>query len=121
MARTTTRTSPLPPLGSETSSPPASSPQASLTTETYSSSSPQTSPSSLSAIASPASVDGPTPFDLPAGTTLDLFGQAHAPASPSQAQLEAARLRLICGRSSGGSSRQYDLACSLGSRFHREA
>lgn len=42
-----------------------------------------TSEATRNAISSPASVVGPSPSDWPVGTTRDLFGLDHVPASPS--------------------------------------
>jgi len=76
-----------------------------------------TSEDSSSAISSPASADGAMHFAYLDGLTTESAGRSHAPARSSRQRLEADRLRLICGRSSGASSLQTALACSLASKF----
>lgn len=67
--------------GSATSSQPATSRQATLTSEASLTCKQPTSPDTLSVISSPALGSGPTPSDWPDGQTIDLFGPAPAPAS----------------------------------------
>ena len=72
-----------------------------------------------SAISSPVSADGPSHSGLPDGQTTDLFGQVHAPASPS-ASLEnkaAAMTSDISGLSGFGSSASVALTQSLANKL----
>jgi hypothetical protein len=78
-----------------------------------------TSEASLSATSSPASVDGATHSDSPAGPMTDLFGQALAPASPSapRASSVAATMSATYGLRSSTSSASAALEQSLASRL----
>lgn len=72
---------------------------------------------SCNVIFSPESEDGRTPYDSPAGLIVIPPGRSHARVRSSRARVEADRLRLICGRSSGASWLQVGLAVSLASRL----
>ncbi len=78
-----------------------------------------TSQTSLSAISSPASADGATPYDWLDGPTADLFGPAPAPANPSAtpAKRAARKTSAISGRTFSGSSASAALQSSLASRL----
>ena len=80
-----------------------------------------TSQVSLSAISSPASADGPTPCDSPAGPTTVLCGRDLALASPSvlPEKAEPPPTNDICGPPSTVSSHTLALQSSLASRLHR--
>ena len=73
------------------------------------------------ATSSPGSGDGATPSDSPGGTTLDLFGQVAAPASPSapRASKKATQMHVISGPTGFGSSASAALQSSLASRLAR--
>ena len=68
---------------------------------------------------SPESGGGPSPSDLPAGTQLDLFGQALAPASPSRRRARGGRSKTtdISGPCGFGSSSSADLQRYLGNKL----
>lgn len=78
-----------------------------------------TSEASHSATSSPASADGATHSDSPAGPMTDLFGQALAPASPSaqRASSVAATMSATYGLRSSTSSASAALEQSLASRL----
>ena len=84
-------------------------------------SNPRTCEDSSSAISSPASASGATPSVSPDGPTLDLFGQAVVPASPSRSQVNAPAAPTIAtsGRIGRGSSASQALQKSLESRLKR--
>lgn len=87
--------------------------------EASSTSSLETSTGSPSAISSSASAVGPSPCGLPDGPTIDLFGPAPAPASPS-APLGSRRVRktsATSGQPSPASSASVALTSSLASRL----
>ena len=88
-------------------------------TEASRTSPPAISPDSRSATSSPASAAGPMRCDWPAGPTIDLFGQALAPASPSAPPGPAAGMRTSAtyGRHGRGSCASADLAAFLASRL----
>jgi hypothetical protein len=77
-----------------------------------------TSPDIPNAISSPGSADGASPCDLPDGMTLDLFGQAPAPASPSAPPVRARRpmTSATSGPTGSGLSEMFDRQSSLASR-----
>lgn len=70
---------------------------------------------------SPGSEDGPSPSDWPVGTTLDLFGQAPAPASRTaqQASAGATTTSATSGPSSSTSSASAALQSRLASRLRQ--
>ena len=74
---------------------------------------------SSSVISSPASADGLMRSDSPAGTTLDLFGQAPVPASPSAPQESkgASPMNAIYGPSGSSLSASARLSSFLASRL----
>ncbi len=78
----TTRSSPSPPIGSETSSRPGTSPPAMLTSAQLSMFDLLTLPATPSAISLPASADGRLPCVSPAGPMTASSGPAPVPASP---------------------------------------
>lgn len=77
------------------------------------------SPDSRSAISSPASVDGATPYDLPDGLMTDLFGLDRARASPSALRASGRGRATIatCGRVWQGSLSTQRLQWFLGNRL----
>jgi hypothetical protein len=95
--------------------------EATLTRDRSSMSAPTTSAATRNATSSPASEDGATHSALPTTLTIDLFGQAHVPASPSP-QPERARRPMTnatCGLRGFLSSASADLQSSLVSRLRR--
>jgi hypothetical protein len=82
---------------------------------------PMTSEDTRSAISSPASADGPTPYGSPDGPATDLFGQAHAHANPSAPPVKARRpmTNAICGLRGFLSSASAALEQSLVSKLKR--
>lgn len=80
---------------------------------------PATSTDSRSAISSPESACGHTPFAALGGLTISQFGQALVPANLSARQAKAAGLMTsgICGPRSTTSSHSASLASSLASRL----
>ena len=105
--------------GSEILSAPDTSPQATLTSGALPMSDPMNSGGILNAISSLASADGPMLSDLPPGTTIDLFGQVHAPASRSAEQASAPGnlMSVTFGRLGTGSSASESLQSSLANRL----
>lgn len=105
--------------GSGISSTLDTSPLESWTSEASRTSTPATCEASRSAISSQALESGPTPFGLPDGVTIDLFGLAPARANLSPRQ--ALELGLLTSGTSGRygitSSRSVGLQASLESRF----
>ncbi len=114
-----TRSTPMPPSGSEISSMLDASRLATLTNETSATCSPVISPDTPNAISSPASVDGRLHCASLAGLTTDLFGRALALASPTARPLEDATFARISGLSSGASSWHVALTDILASRLMR--
>jgi hypothetical protein len=118
---TTTKSTPMPRNGSATSSAKDSSPPETLTSEALSMFSPKMSRDIRNATSLRASGDGATPSDLPDGQTTDLFGQDHAPASPSP-QLEKAKhqaMNATSGPNGSDLSAQFDRQSSLANRLKR--
>ena len=119
MGPTTTRSTPMQPSGSATSSPPVTSLTASSTSEASRTSTRPTSQASRSATSSPASASGAWRCDAQAGPTIDLFGPVPVRANLSARQ--AKELGLLtsgtCGRPSTGSSKSAALQSSLESRL----
>jgi hypothetical protein len=79
-------------------------------------------PASPSAISSPASEDGASPFDLLDGPMTDLFGQALAPANPSP-QPEKAKhqaMNATSGPTGSNLSELADRQSSLANRLKRQ-
>lgn len=76
-------------------------------------------PVSHNATSSPASVDGAMPCASRGGQTIDLFGQAHAPANPSRslASAKARKTHETSGLYLVGSSPSGDLQLSLENRL----
>ncbi len=74
---------------------------------------------SRNATSSPALASGHTPCALPDGPTLDLFGQAVAPASRSAApaKVMSSQMSATYGRLSSGSSESAALSLALASRL----
>jgi|GEM_PF-490315 len=107
--------------GSETLSTADTSPQATLTSDQSLTLAPTISKDMPRPISSPESEDGPSPSDLPDGTTTDLFGQAHVPASLSAPPARARRpmTDATCGLRGFLSSRSGALQQSLESRLKR--
>ncbi len=112
-----------PPPGCATLSPPNSSGPARLTSVQSETCRPATSLGSPNAISSLASEDGRLPSSFTGGLTLDLFGQAPAPASRSasatcgKAAAKAAETAVICGLYSVGSSASVRLQRCMESRL----
>lgn len=109
--------------GSATSSQPATSRQATLTSEASLTCGPTSSPDTPNAISSPESADGRSPSVSPDGPIIDLFGQAHVPVSRSPAR-ESVKARPTIGTfgrigsvSSASSRLQSFLANRLRSRL----
>ncbi len=111
----------MPRNGSETSSTPGTSPEATLTSGALQTCEPTTSEATPRPISSPASADGQSPSVSPAGLTTDLFGQALAPASHSLPQARARRpmTSATCGLRGFLSSPSAALQSSLESRLRR--
>lgn len=111
----------MPHNGSATSSKPGTSPPATLTSAASLTCGPTISAATPNVTSSPASEDGRLLSDLPAGPTIDLFGQAHAPASRSQPPARARRpmTSAICGLRGFLSSPSAALQQSLESRLKR--
>lgn len=109
----------MPHSGSEISSTPDTSPEVMSTSVASSMCSPTTSAGTPNVISLPASEAGAAPFALPAGPTIDLSGQAVAPASHSapRAAAKAASTIDISGRTGSQSSRSAALQSSLGSKL----
>lgn len=107
--------------GSETSSMPDTSHQATLTSDLSSTCKQTTSAAISNATSSLASADGLLPFGLLAGPTIDLFGQVHAPVRYSQARLGAGTSRMTSGLHGSPSSLQFALEKSLASRLPTRA
>src|SRR4051812_49823548 len=107
--------------GSETSSLPGTSRQETLTNATSETCAPTTSEATRKPISSPASAGGASPFGSPDGPMIDLFGQAPAPASPSQppARARQAMTNATCGLRGHLSSASAALEQSLVSRLKR--
>lgn len=82
---------------------------------------PAISPDMPNAISSPASADGRSPSELPAGQTTDLFGRAPVPASPSAPPENRAAplMQGIFGLSGWGSSASVALTQSLVNRLRQ--
>lgn len=118
-ASTTTRTTSALRHGCVSSSPTASCPPATSTSEVSRTLSPATCAAIASAISSPASADGPTPWLLPDGRLIDPCGLAAALANLSARQVRELGLRTsgISGRPGSISSRSADLQRSLESRL----
>jgi hypothetical protein len=113
---------PTAPNGCATSSPPDTCPQETTTSDQSSMFDLTTCGPILPATSSQESEDGPTPCGSPDGTTLDLFGQAVAPASLSPQPERARRpmTNVICGLRGFLSSASADLQESLVSRLKRQ-
>lgn len=105
--------------GSATSSPPDTSLQASSMSEASKTSSRRTSRASPSAISSPASGFGLSPFGAPDGQTIDLFGPVpvRANLSPRQAKELGLLTSGTSGRPGTTSSASVDLETSTVSRL----
>lgn len=116
---TTTKSNRMRPSGCATSSTRATSPLASLTPGASKMLTPATYANSRSAISSPASAFGLTPYVLPDGAMTDLFGPVPVLAnlSPRQARELGLMTSGTCGRTSTTSSRSASLQSSLESRF----
>lgn len=82
MVLITTKSTPTPHSGSETSSRPDTSPAATLTSGQSQTCDPTISAITPRPISSPVSADGRSLSDLRDGPMIDLFGQVHVPASP---------------------------------------
>src|SRR5579885_172134 len=109
----------MPLNGSETSSTPGTSPEATLTSGASLARPPATPPDTTSAISAPASAEGLSPSSLPAGPMTDLFGQEVAPASPSpqRGSVKASTMSGTFGRIGLGSLMGDDLQSSLENRL----
>jgi hypothetical protein len=107
--------------GSETSSTPDTSPEATLTSGASLTLSPTTSADTPKPISSLASADGRSPSASRDGPTIDLFGQAHAHASPSAPPAKARRpmTNATCGLRGFLSSPSASLQQSLENRLKR--
>ncbi len=112
----------MPPNGSATSSPPDTSPAATLTSAASPTCGPTILPDTPNAISSPASEGGRSPFVSPDGPMTDLFGQAHVPASLSAPPVRARRpmTNATCGLAGFLSSPSGALQSSLESRLRRQ-
>jgi hypothetical protein len=118
---TTTKSTPTPLNGLETSSPQDTLRQATLTNDQSLTSTLTTLGAISKPISSPASADGLMPSDLPDGPTTDLFGQAVVHVSHSQPPARARRpmTSATCGLSGFLSSASASLQSSLESRLRR--
>lgn len=96
---TSTNSTRMPPSGCATSSRRATSRRASSTSAASRMSTPTTCGASGNVTSSPASASGATPYDSPAGLTIDLFGPVPAPANLSARQAKA--LGLLTSGTSG--------------------
>jgi hypothetical protein len=107
------------PNGSATSSKPATSRQATLTSAASLTCAEADLNGYTQAISSPVSADGPSPSGLPGGPITDLFGQEVAPASrsPLGAKSVALTTNAIFGPSGFGSSASEALQSSLANRL----
>ncbi len=105
--------------GSATLSPPGTSHQETLTSEASLTCAPTISAGTRKPISLPVLPDGASPSDLPDGQMTDLFGQAHAPASPSRPPVRArqAMTSVTCGLRGYLSSPSAALQSSLESRL----
>lgn len=109
--------------GSATSSRPATSRQATLTSEASLTCEPTTSGAIPNVISSPASEGGHSPSVLQDGPMTDLFGQEAAPANPSASlrslmvERKARAMKGISGRNFAASSESESLTQSLASRL----
>jgi hypothetical protein len=119
---TTMKLTHMPRNGSATSSTLDISPPEMLTSEASSMLSPMTSEATLNATSSPASADGPAPSDLPDGQTIDLFGQALAPANPSAplAKDKHQAMNATSGPTGSNLSGLADRQSSLANRLKRQ-
>lgn len=117
----TMKSIPTPHNGCETSLTRDTSRQAMLTSDQSLMSGRPISTVIASVISSQESAAGASPCDLPAGTMIDLFGQVHAPASPSQPPERARRpmTNVTCGLRGFLSSESGALQSSLESRLRR--
>jgi hypothetical protein len=118
----TTRSTLMQSSGSETSLPGDTSPQATLTSGALLTLSPTISEAIPNATSSQASLDGASPCDLPDGPITDLFGQDHAPASPSP-QPEKAKhqaMNATSGPTGSSLSELADRQSSLANRLKRQ-
>src|SRR6516164_9494086 len=99
---------------------PVISPQGGSLTGRLSMFSPMISPATSGLTSSPATGGGTTPYRSP--DTLELFGQAPAPASPSvpPARARVPMTSVICGLRGFLSSASADLQSSLESRLRRQ-
>jgi hypothetical protein len=115
----TTKSTLMPPSGSETSSPQDTSPPGMLTSAASSMSAPTTCAAIPNATSSQESADGPSPCASPDGLTTDLFGQALAPVSRSapQASSVAQKMSATYGLRSSASSASVALQQSLANRL----
>lgn len=109
----------MPRSGSATSSPQGTSRPETLTSAPSSTCAPTICASTRSATSSPASADGASPCDSPAGPMTDLFGQEVVPASRSArpASSVAATMSATYGLRSSASSESVALQQCLASRL----
>lgn len=112
---------PMPHSGCETSLRLGISRRATLTSDQSLTSVPTICAAMPKPISSPVLAVGQSPLDLPAGPMTDLFGQAHAPASPSAQPARARRpmTDATCGLRGFLSSPSGALQSSLESRLKR--
>src|SRR5258708_5003522 len=111
----------MPRNGSETSSKQGTSPPETLTNDPSLMSPPAISAATSKPISLQELGGGPTPSDSPGGPTTDLFGQALAPASPSQQPARARRpmTNATCGLRGFLLSQSASLQSSLENRLRR--
>ena len=109
----------MPPSGCATSSPPDTSPQATLTSEALSTSTPTTSEATTRLTSSPESADGVTHYDLLGFPMTSASGPGVAPVSRSapQASSVAAKMHGTYGLRSSASSASVALQQSLANRL----
>lgn len=115
----TTRLSPTPPSGCGASSSAGSSHPATSISAISETCAPTISEATHNVTSSPASAVGASPYALPDGPTLDLFGQALAPANPSRRRgsSKASETSATCGPSFDALSPSAILQRSLESKL----
>lgn len=119
---TTTKMTPSPQRGSETSSERGSSRQEMLTSGQSPMCKPTTSGATRNVISSRGLADGLSRCDKPDGLTTDLFGRAHAHANPlaQPGRARRSQTNVTFGLSGFLSSRSADLQQSLESKLKRQ-
>jgi hypothetical protein len=116
------KSTPTAPSGCETSSEKGLSQTAKWMSDLYATCECQICVTSRNAISSPVSADGATPSASRCSQTIDLFGQDHAPASPSPQPEKAKHQAMNATSGPNGSdlSEQFDRQSSLANKLKRQ-